>query len=116
MKVRGLVTLSLCALAFPRSLHAAGGWDRNGFDSDDLAALTRRDAALGSSLLRGEAELHAGATEAAAESFRHVLEHAPESSLAGRRYCQALTALGRRQSAIEACRAAIEQRPSAPGF
>lgn len=116
MKARAVFTLSVCALLVPRSLFAAGGFERNGFDSDDLGVLTRRDPALGALFLRGEAELHAGSARAAAETFEQVVQRAPDSSLAERRLCQALTELGRRQSAIEACQKAIERRASAPGF
>jgi len=114
--LRGACALSLLVVFIPRSLAAAGEWDRNGFDSDDLATLQRRDPALASALLRGEAELRAGSLTAAAETFKRLATQAPESALTLRRYCQVLTELGERNAAITACEAAIGQRQSAPTF
>lgn len=114
--LRGACALSMLALTSPRLHAATGEWQRNGFDSDDLATLERRDPALAKALLRGEAELRSGAVRAAAATFKQLSERAPESALSLRRYCQALTELGQRKQAIEACEAAINQRQSAPVF
>src|SRR6478735_3227171 len=114
--LRGACALSLLVLLVPRSLAAAGDWDRNGFDSDDLATLQRRDPALAAAFLRGEAQLRSGSTAAAAETFKQLSQKAPESALTLRRSCQALTQLGARHDAIAACEAAINQRQSAPTF
>jgi tetratricopeptide (TPR) repeat protein len=114
--LRTLLAIAVCALLLPRPLQAAGAWDRNGFDADDLARLNLRDSALGAEFLRGEAELRSGANEAAAVSFKHVLQQAPDSALAGRRYCQALTELAERQAAVAACEAALRLHPTAPSF
>ncbi|HEY3256609.1 MAG TPA: hypothetical protein VGJ91_21770 [Polyangiaceae bacterium] len=114
--MRGACALSLLLLVAPRSLAAAGEWERNGFDSDDLATLERRNPAFVSAFLRGEAELRAGALSTAAETFKELAKQAPESALTLRRYCQALTELGDRKTAISACEAAINQRQSAPVF
>jgi len=114
--LRGACALSLLMLVSPRSLAATGEWQRNGYDSDDLATLQRRDPAFAAALLRGEAELRAGALPAAAATFAGLAKQAPESALTLRRYCQVLTELGQRQPAIEACEAAIRQRQSAPTF
>src|SRR3954469_552624 len=116
MQLRGTCVLSLLLLVAPRSLHAAAEWERNGFDSDDLATLQRRNPAFASALLRGESELRAGAVSTAAETFKQLAQRAPESALTLRRYCQALTELGERKHAIAACEAAINQRQSAPTF
>lgn len=112
----GAGALTVLALTTPRLQAAIGEWERNGFDSDDLATLEHRDPAFASALLRGESELRAGNTRVAAETFKNVTEHAPESALALRRYCQVLTELGERKKAIAACEAAIRQRQSAPVF
>ena len=112
--VRGLVALTVCAVLLPRSLHAAGAWDRNGFDADDLSALTRRDAALGAAFLRGEAELHAGATQSAAATFKYVAQQAPDNALVARRYCETLSELDDRRAAIASCEVALRLHPSPP--
>lgn len=114
-RLRGACALSLLLLV-PRSLAAAVEWERNGFDSDDLATLQRREPAFASALLRGESELRAGAVATAAETFKSLAQQAPESALTLRRYCQALTELNDRRAAIAACEAAINQRQSAPTF
>ncbi|HYQ47307.1 MAG TPA: hypothetical protein VER11_35295 [Polyangiaceae bacterium] len=114
--LRGACALSMLALTTPRLHAATGEWERNGFDSDDLATLERRDPTFVAALLRGEAELRSGATRAAAATFKRLSERAPESALTLRRYCQALTELGERKTAITACEAAITQRQSAPVF
>jgi tetratricopeptide (TPR) repeat protein len=115
-KSSGVFALSVCVLLATRSSRASTGWDRNGFDSDDADVLDHRDAALGALLRRGEAELHAGATQAAADSFKSIVDRAPDNSLAYRRYCQALTELGERPAALAACQTAIDKRQSAPAF
>src|SRR6188768_2177095 len=94
----GAYALSLLVLIAPRSQAAAGEWDRNGLDSDDLATLQRRDPAFADALLQGEAELRAGAVARAAKTFQQLSAKAPESALTLRRYCQALTELGDRRS------------------
>src|SRR6188768_3394139 len=114
--LRGACALSMLALSTPRSQAATGEWLRNGFDSDDLATLERRDPAFAAALLRGEAELASGAVRRAANTFKQLSERAPESALTLRRHCQALTELGERKTAITACEAAIQQRQSAPVF
>ena len=116
MRLREACAVSLLLLAMPQSSLAAGEWDRNGFDSDDLATLERRDPALAAALLRGEAELRAGALPAAARTFQQLATQAPQSALALRRLCQTLTELGDRKSALAAGEAAITQRQSAPAF
>ncbi|MET0790993.1 MAG: hypothetical protein ABW061_05685 [Polyangiaceae bacterium] len=108
--------LTLSLLLLPRSLFAAGEWDRNGVDRDDLAIMTARDPKLGALLLRGEAELNAGSISTAARTFKQLTESAPESAFAQRRYCQALTELGDRKAAIAACEAALGLRKSYLGF
>src|SRR4051812_49419046 len=115
-RLGGACALSLLVLVVPHSLSAAGDWDRNGFDSDDLATLQRRDPAFAAALLRGEAQLRSGSLESAAETLKQLAQEAPESGLTLRRYCQALTQLGDRHHAIAACEAAINQRQSAPTF
>ncbi len=106
----------LSLLLLPRPLLAAGEWDRNGVDRDDLARMNARDPKLSALLVRGEAELHAGLLAAATRSFEQLTERAPESAFAKRRYCQALTELGDRQAAIAACEAALGLRKSYLGF
>ena len=113
---RGALPLALSLLLLPRPLWAAGEWDRNGVDRDDLERMNARDPKFSALLLRGEAELHAGSLAAAARSFKELTEDAPESAFAKRRYCQALTELGDRQGAIAACEAALDRRKSYLGF
>ncbi len=109
--------LALTALLLlPRPALAVGEWDRNGFDNDDIATMNARDSKLSELLLRGEAELAAGSFAAAAASFKQLTERAPESALAERRYCQALTELGQRDAALKACQASLAQKRSYVGF
>jgi len=112
----GAVLASSLALLAPRPARAADDWQRNGFDTDDLAALDQNHPGLRGALLRGEAELHAGSLAAAASSFERVARAAPENALASRRYCQALTELGKRQAAVQACENSIQRKPTAAGF
>ena len=108
--------VSSVVLLTPRTASADGEWDRNGFDTDDLAALDQLHPGLSAVLLRGEAELRAGSVAAAASSFEKVARGAPENALANRRYCQALSELGKRQAALQACEASIQRKATAAGF
>ncbi|MEI9941177.1 MAG: hypothetical protein WDO69_28500 [Pseudomonadota bacterium] len=112
----GTALASGLALFAPRLARAAGEWDRNAFDTDDLAALDQLHPGLSAVLLRGEAELRAGSVAAAVSSFEKVARGAPENALANRRHCQALTELGKRPAALQACEASIQRKPTAAGF
>src|SRR6478752_2142672 len=114
--LRGACALSMLALTTPRLHAATGEWERNGFDSDDLATLERRDPTFVAALLRGEAELRSGATRAAAATFKRLSERAPESALTLRRYCQALTEIGERMGDEKMLQSAVvELERIAPG-
>jgi len=104
------------ALLVPELAHAEQDWDRNAFDTDDLTALDRLHPELRTILLRGEAELRAGSVAEAARSFEKVARGAPENAFANRRYCQALTELGQRHAAVQACEASIQRKATAAGF
>ena len=112
----GTALASSLALLAPRLARASGEWDRNAFDADDLAALDQLHPGLSAVLLQGEAELRAGSVAAAVSSFEKVAHGAPENALANRRYCQALTELGKRPAALRACEASIQTKPTAAGF
>jgi tetratricopeptide (TPR) repeat protein len=114
--VRVVVALSLSGLFLTRPLYAAAGWERNGFDEDDLAYVTRHDPQAGVLLHRGESELKAGSLRSAADLFGQVVARVPDSSLAARRYCQALAELGQRREALVACQTAVKLHPTPPGF
>lgn len=114
-----LVASALCAISVlvgAGRARAEDAWDRNGFDRDDLEALERRHPGLRAKLVAGEVQLHAGNVEAAAESFEQVVEEAPELALPHRRLCQAASELGKRDTALAQCQAALEIKATAPGF
>lgn len=103
MPLRIILAVSVSGLLLTSSLHADTAWDRYGFDSDDLSYLSKHDPEAAALLRQGESELGAGAPSAAAQSLGKAVARAPDSSLLARRYCQALTQLGKRTAALAAC-------------
>jgi tetratricopeptide (TPR) repeat protein len=82
-------------------------------DADDVGWIRRQHPHARELFDQGEARLFAGDLERAAELFGHAASEAPQSALASRRQCQALTQLGRHEEAIAACRKAVSNQGSA---
>jgi tetratricopeptide (TPR) repeat protein len=114
--MRIVLAVSVSGLLLTRPLHADTVWDRYAFDRDDFAYLSKHDPQAAALLLRGEGELKAGATSAAADTFAAVVARAPDSALAARRECQALTRLHKRPEALSACQKADRLRLTPVGL
>ncbi len=114
--MRIVLAVSVSGLLLTRPLHADTAWDRYAFDRDDFAYLSKHDPPTAALFLRGEGELKAGAPGAAADTFGAVLAQAPDSALAARRECQALTQLHKRPEALTACQNADRLRRTPVGL
>lgn len=110
MHSRVIVALAFALLA---ASPAAASVARNGFDEQEVNGMRAATPHAVELLERGEALGAAGALAAAEALFRQTEAEAPDSTLARRRRCEALTALGRRDEAIVECtRALQDQRTS----
>lgn len=86
--------------------------ERHVADVNDVMALRGREPEAGRQLEEGEKLLAQGKAQHAADLFRKVTERAPENGLAWRRLCQALTDIGPKKAALEACDRAVVARAS----
>ncbi len=111
----GLILGSLCYASLAEA-DSDPFRQRHPRDHDDLLGMRRAHPQAADQLLEGEAAMHAGDVARAAELFRGAAEQVPESALASRRYCQALTELGRRMDAIRACAQAIRNQSTPMAF
>ncbi len=102
----------MCLLAFASSIAAAEQPEWHRLDAQELAnerVLRPRAADL---IEQGEEAFRKDEFERAANLFREARQVSPHGALAHRRECQALTALGRRDEAIQACRRAVSNQGS----
>lgn len=87
-------------------------------DQDDLVWMKSASPEAAAALLKGEELAQEGASRAdlerAAALFRDASTGARASALAARRYCEALTALGRHDEAISACDEAMARGGKVP--
>ena len=81
---------------------------REGIDREDLGRIMVRSPQAAVLLEQGEVIAAAGRLEEADALFRQGLSEAPGASLLLRRHCEALTAMGRRNEAVETCYRALE--------
>ena len=112
MKTRHVMVVSLAALSLT-GISNADAPGRHKFDVRDIARLHE---SARERFERGEALLEAGDFQGALPLLQEVTTDAPDSPIAFRRVCDALTALGRRDEAIAACMAAMTRRGSAMDF
>jgi tetratricopeptide (TPR) repeat protein len=89
-------------------LAATAAAARPPIDEQELAALARKDPSGVERIERGEALAARGALGEAESLFAEVAAAHPEASLAWRRDCEALTALGKRPLATAACTRAVQ--------
>ena len=75
-------------------------------DANDRISIARELPAAMALLNQAEAAVAAKDLEQAASLFARARAEAPRKALPGRRYCETLAALGRREQAIAACEAA----------
>src|SRR6266487_871633 len=97
-RLRLAVLLALLVIGFPFGA-SADGPARYRTDEEDLAWIRSTHPHAGELFDRGEALLFAGDAAQAAELFAQAAEEAPQSALAPRRQCQALTELGNHDEA-----------------
>ena len=107
--VLAFATSALCA-------DAASPVTRYRNDEDGLAWMKATYPNAAEKFAQGEALLFDPASRAdverAAELFTQAFAEAPQSELAGRRKCQALTELGRHEEAVRACTDALNEGQS----
>jgi tetratricopeptide (TPR) repeat protein len=103
------LTSALGVLAISRT---AGAVERDRSDDAEIARMRARVPHAATLLEKGEALAAAGALEEADALFRQGETEDSTDSLLWRRDCEALTALGRRKEAVDACTRAMENRRS----
>jgi tetratricopeptide (TPR) repeat protein len=111
-------SLGACALvagltATTASADARAAAARYAFDEEDIARVRPSRPHAIELLEEGEAQGKSGNVARAAELFAKASAEAPSSALLARRECEALTTLGRRMEAREACMRAV-QNPGSP--
>jgi tetratricopeptide (TPR) repeat protein len=104
--------LAFAALVLAGSINAVAAPVRNWLDAQEITGLTIRHPGALAHLEMGEQLAMAGETRQALADFQDAGKNAPESSLIARRECQALTILGRRAEAIQACLRALRSEAS----
>jgi tetratricopeptide (TPR) repeat protein len=102
--LRSLLFLVFGVLAIPRS---AGAVERDTADQEELSRVRARSPRAAELIEQGEASGVAGRLEEADSLFRQAAALDPMGTLVWRLDCAALTALGRRNDAIEACTSAV---------
>jgi tetratricopeptide (TPR) repeat protein len=107
-------TLVASALAVCAASEAAAATTGNALDDQELRTMGDRSAHAVELLKKGQARAAAGAFAEADALFRHGENEYPDGSLLFRADCEALTALGRRREAVEACASALERMHSNP--
>jgi tetratricopeptide (TPR) repeat protein len=112
MKLSRILLAALLLLVVPRIANAEEQ-PRHKFDARDVALIP---PAARERFERGEALLEAGDFAGALPLLQGATTEAPDSAIAYRRTCEALTALGRRDEAIAACMSAMTRRGSAMDF
>jgi tetratricopeptide (TPR) repeat protein len=105
--MRSVLSLLAVALVTAASVPAAAAVTRDGWDQQEVNAMSLHAVEL---LETGEARGAAGDLAEAAALFKEAELAAPMSTLLRRRECEALTALGRRAEAIDACTRATEDK------
>jgi tetratricopeptide (TPR) repeat protein len=105
--MRSILSFSAVALVTAASVPAAATIARDGWDQQEVNAMSPHAVEL---LETGEAHGAAGDLGGAAALFKEAEIAAPMSTLLRRRECEALTALGRRAEAIDACTRATEDK------
>ena len=101
--------LSVTALVLASSLETMPApLARDPWDAYELRGLQATRPHVAELLQKGEAFGVAGAVADAEAVFQQIMQEASDSGLVWRRHCEALTALGRRKEAIEACERAVQ--------
>jgi tetratricopeptide (TPR) repeat protein len=108
-----LAALVAAALVLATSMDIAAAPVRHWIDQQEITRLTTRHPGAFAHLEKGEDLAMAGQTQQALAEFQDAGKNAPESSLIARRECQALTILGRRSEAVQACLRALKTEASA---
>ncbi|MDP8999680.1 MAG: hypothetical protein M3O46_06170 [Myxococcota bacterium] len=111
--VLGLFAWGAPALAQPARVFGTMGRTlaRYPVDQAEVARLKPEYPHVVELLEKGEALAVSGDSTQALGMFNLAAEEYPHSALVARRQCEALTVLGRRAEAVEACRDAIQQAP-----
>lgn len=99
--------LALAAFFFVAPRAGAAASTRAFIDQRDVDRMRTREPRALELLLKGEQALRSRRVEEAARLFSEAATLAPERALVFRRKCQALTELGRRAEAVEACNKAL---------
>jgi tetratricopeptide (TPR) repeat protein len=103
-------TAPVLALAVVVTSPASAALHRDGDDAADFDAIRRERPRAAQLVERGESLGASGSLEAADVLFREAEAESPWAALPWRRDCEALTALGRRREAVDACTRAVMNR------
>jgi tetratricopeptide (TPR) repeat protein len=101
--MRALLAALLLFLVQTAAFTAAAAPVRDPMDAEEVTKLRARHPHAAELLEKGEALAMAGALDQAEELFRQSEQEDPDCSVTFRRDCEALTVLGQRQAAIQAC-------------
>jgi tetratricopeptide (TPR) repeat protein len=98
-----------CAIAMSTASDAAAAAARALYDEQEVNAMRARNPHAVELLEKGESLAAAGAPKEADALFRQGEAEYPDSSLLWRRDCEARTALGEQEAAIDACSKAMQR-------
>jgi tetratricopeptide (TPR) repeat protein len=101
----------VAAWAAPGTAPAAPLIPGDPYEDQERSTLRERDPKSAALLERGESLLAGGQAKEADEIFRQVETASPECSIAWRRDCEALMALGQQKEALQACSKTLEREP-----